>query len=417
MSEQAFIKDQYADRPVGAPSYCLIQDQWPEDPWPLLRDIQRCPFECLEVTFDGEENEASSVSQMQSEVHLQNLLRRFGWQSQGLKEGRLIALRQKKRPAWWIDRVLLEDSAEVSSLFQRVFHEDLVPSHWAWKYGHDQGYSVIARSSFNQRLLAHYGATLRQLLYFDQKVLGLQICDVMVDPLDRGILGRRGVFFEVAAAFQESFFGFMNPFKVAYGFPNARAMRLASLQGLYTQVDSVLEVRWAQKFSWRSLGVSVLPVPPEALDLSIVEALWEAMRRELKDRILVIRDAAYLRYRYQEHPVFAYQVLLVQQRFSGRPLGLAFIKVEGDHVKLMDIIGKLKDMPAIIHGIRSWLDSGEGLPLTAWVTPRQWLAFEGSGGVASTTDLAIPCHALTPGANAAEMTGRWWISYGDTDFL
>ena len=144
---------------------------------------------------------------------------------------------------------------------------------------------------------------------------------------------------------------------------------------------------------------------------------WTKMRPGLNEYIAVIRDDAYLRYRYFDHPTFFYNAFLVKHRMTGRVLGLVLLKEEEDHIKLMDVVGKIEDIQGLLAAVRAFLGSNGSKPLKAWVTPRQWEVFKGQGATAVTTDIEIPTHIATPGIPVAELQGRWWVSFGDTDFL
>ena len=148
-----------------------------------------------------------------------------------------------------------------------------------------------------------------------------------------------------------------------------------------------------------------------------MDTFWEKMRPGLNEYIAVIRDAAYLRYRYFDHPSFFYNALLIKHRMTGRVLGLVFLKEEEDHVKLMDVVGKIQDIQGLLMAACASVVGSGSKPLKAWVTPRQWEVFKGPGATAVTTDIEIPTHTATPGIPVAELQGRWWVSFGDTDFL
>lgn len=348
------------------------------------------------------------------------IFRLLGWhvemKSRPQMEGHQWVLSPKISPRGSLDVVSFEDMKEIARLFQKVFKSAIDPSMLAFKYASGRGHSILARSSEGD-LLAHYGATSRRLSLKGKEALALQICDVMVDPVERGILGRHGLFFKVARAFQETYYGYSREFHLAYGFPNARAMRLAHKLGLYEKVDHLLEISWPLKRSLRSYCFQGQPLSLKTFSSNEMDTLWEKMRPGLKEYIAVIRDAAYLRYRYFDHPSFFYNALLIKHRMTGRVLGLVFLKEEEDHVKLMDVVGKIQDIQGLLVAARAFLTGSGSKPLKAWVTPRQWEVFKGPGATAVTTDIEIPTHTATPGIPVAELQGRWWVSFGDTDFL
>ena len=394
--------------------------------WLFLKALHRASFPQGRLIISGADQGTSREGPKPAGtnarwVYFLSLLKHMGWtldcsESVADSIGVAAMLYRTSVPRWYLEEVTIGDFPEIAALFYRVFHAVIDPSLFSWKYGNELGRSILARSSQGD-LLAHYGATSRRLSLMGKEALALQICDVMVDPVERGILGRHGLFFKVARAFQEAYYGYSREFQLAYGFPNARAMRLAHKLGLYEKVDHLLEISWSLKRSLRSYCFRGEPLSLERFSSHQMDDLWEKMRPGLNEYIAVIRDAAYLRYRYFDHPTFFYNALLIKHRMTGRVLGLVFLKEEEDHVKLMDVVGKIQDIQGLLMAACASLVGSGSKPLKAWVTPRQWEVFKGPGATAVTTDIEIPTHTATPGIPVAELQGRWWVSFGDTDFL
>lgn len=308
------------------------------------------------------------------------------------------------------------DESEIRALFERVFGHPMSSAEWHWKYGAGQGHSILARTH-EGLLVAHYGAMLRRIGDQGETVTGLQIGDVMVDPAWRGNAGSSGLFYQVAAAFQRCFFADPSLFRVAYGFPNARAMRLAVRQRLYRPVDRLLELRWPVEISLWSRRLVALRRDWSALTSVAFSACSKAMHQDLHEAVWVLRDEDYLRYRYPDCPRGGYELIEVRLGLTRSPLGFAVLKREEDHVKLMDVVGGLNQTSRIIEGVRVYLSQAENKPLRAWVTPRQCAAFQAVGVEVHATDLQIPCQSLFQHSAPEQFYGRWWVSYGDTDFL
>ncbi len=82
----------------------------------------------------------------------------------------------------------------------------------------------------------------RAIQLFGSPARAVQIGDVMVHPKQRGILTRKGPFFQAAANFLEHFVGQGKDFPIAFGFPSERAYRLAEHLGLYEKVGELMRV-------------------------------------------------------------------------------------------------------------------------------------------------------------------------------
>ena len=300
-------------------------------------------------------------------------------------------------------------------MFASAFQSEISPRFWEWKYGAGRGRSVLARDAQGE-LAAHYGAMVRRIELFGEPAQALQSCDVMVRKKDRGILTRRGVFFETARAFQERYLNDPHTFKLAYGFPQARAMRLPTLLGLYREVDRVTQLTWQSLGGKDLLSPSVEILEGRDKVLGLADRLWRRMEVQLGQFIVVTRDANYLRYRYLNHPEFTYRFLVVRKPWTRRVLGLLIIKQDGESIRVMDLLAGLTDIPDVVRAIQTAM-MGLGIKdMTAWVATSQLPYFEGTAHTTEDIDVRIPDHGWTPGLRLESIRCRWWISLGDTDF-
>lgn len=318
-------------------------------------------------------------------------------------------------PKWSIGRVVMEDAQTCRTLFRNVFNTEISQSFWNWKYGQGRGCSLLARDRAGD-VVAHYGATIRRVRLFGQLVSALQSCDVMVRPQERGLLSRRGVFFQIARHFQELYLGSSGEFSLAYGFPHARAMKLPVLLGLYREIDTVTEIHWRplESSGWLKPVATAIEGPRDIE--AIADRLWPKMAAQLNRFIVVDRSADYLRYRYLNHPEFSYQYWLVRSSWTQRPMGLAILKVESDTVKIMDLLADVSNLGRVILSLRRAMRVQGWKTLIAWAAHNQAPYFSGTDGVPHDMGVCIPDHAWTPGLPMETIKNRWWISLGDTDF-
>ena len=150
---------------------------------------------------------------------------------------------QKKRvmPLWQIGHLSDPGFASFSKLFRDSFDLESNLPLWNWKYGEGRGRCVIATRE--GRLIAHYGGTLRAVSLFGDVGTAIQICDVMVDPHERGVMTRQGAMYITTTTFLEIYLGLLQ-YDIAYGFPNRRHMQLGERLGLYAEVARMVEIRW-----------------------------------------------------------------------------------------------------------------------------------------------------------------------------
>ncbi len=308
------------------------------------------------------------------------------------------------------------DDPACRQLFEQVFGQPISPAFWDWKYAEGRGFSFFSTDRTGQPS-GHYGAMGRDLHFQGETFAALQVCDVMVAQPHRGLLTREGVFCQLARRFQEEAFAQGQPFRLAFGFPNARAMRLAEHLGLYEESDRIESLNWTplRRRPWvrlESLAGTVSSRSDEALN-----DLWAAFRQAHNHCLMTVRDAYYWRDRYLTHPVHQYSCYLIRSAWRHRVMGALCLKIEGSQLQLMDVLWERGRMDAVVHVAR-WLAHQWGLSgLSAWATPAQGAEFLSSNPEVRETDIRIPINRWVQKVDPEGYRGRWWITMGDTDFM
>jgi hypothetical protein len=320
------------------------------------------------------------------------------------------------QPRWQATIPALEDRADIRALFSAVFGHELSEAFWQWKYGGGKGQAIVARDA-NGHMVAHYGGISRPIRYFGRSELAVQICDVMVESRERGVLTRKGPFYLVTSEFLTHYIGHGRKHLLGFGFPSDRHVRLAEKQGLYSKVGTVKELRWptAQLLPYR---ISTQPLDWQAHKTDrTLDALWQDMRDSLTDCIVPVRDAAWWHFRYRQHPEHVYRVYLVKHRLTRRPLGCIALKPVSDACwELMDWIAPLASAPLMVAAART-IAAKAGIPmLSGWFGDRAVQAVSATAPETIEIGVAVPTNILTPGPPADELAGRWWLTGGDTDF-
>lgn len=308
--------------------------------------------------------------------------------------------------------------AEVAPVFEASFGHAFNPVLWEWKYGQGRGRAVAARK--HGRLVAHYGGAPRDIIYFGARDKAIQICDVMVLPEERRQYGQESLFFKAAATFLEREIGFTVEHLLGFGFPNLKTMHLAVRLGLYEKTDDFVELQYLA-----STGADTGPaIELQAVDLQdatladTFAGLWQQMQADLAMGVVGVRDVPYLDYRYRQHPYPDYQVLLARQSDTARPMAIAVVRPHEGWLLVMDLIGGLDDLPAVLagiaarpgllpghHGVKCWITAGWQARLLTGAAHARELKIE------------IPCHSWSPGPASSLLYGKWWLTAGDMDFL
>ena len=332
-------------------------------------------------------------------------------------------------PRWKITPVTPTQQPAICDLFNAVFGKPMSPAFWQWKYGEGRGLGITAWSE--HKLIAHYGGSLREILYFGQPKTAVQITDVMVLSQERGVLTRKGAFFLTTASFLEYYIGYGVKTWIGFGFPSRRHVQLAQNLQLYAPVGEVVELRypslanlpsmltasellpWQEKLSFRGL---VRAWRLKAWNKTkLLNKLWTEMANCLKQSLVGVRDWQRIKYRYLSHPHHQYELFFVTQ--EQRVVALVVLHFEGELCRLMDFIGHLDYVPLAVQHVRHLAQQRGMAQVSLWITEHFISTFPARDRSQLTLEIAVPHNIWTQTFPPAEVTERWWLMAGDTDYL
>ena len=319
------------------------------------------------------------------------------------------AFRKTVTPRWQLRHMRPGDYAEIAVLFQEVFGHPLSRELWEWKYASGHGDAVLA--SRDGVLIAHYGGMYREILLCGKPEWAYGGSDVMVHPNERGVMTRQGPFLLTAATTAEIY----GP--VAFGFPTERAMLVAEKMGLYTKAGQMAEVRWEPAvpgFRMRS-RVRTL-IRGRSADHELVDQLWRAMAKDLREGVVGVRDWAHLERRFLDHPHNQYELLVVTSRLTGSPLGVMVLRRLENTCELLDVIAPLANLALIVDQARRMASLWGLAYLYCWITANFAPLFVACAGKEEALNLHIPTSCWTDDPRVNMLKGRWWLTSGDTDF-
>lgn len=353
---------------------------------------------------------------------LDNLLSAFREYQQKYRDSHygyvLLSLAKTKQPRWKISPVTAQDKKAVRELFGEVFEpEQMNDAHWEWKYGLERGLGIAAWR--NEKMVAHYGGVWREIHYFGQSKLAVQITDVMVLDEERRVLTRSGAFFLTAATFLESYMGYGAKTWLGYGFPNQRAMKIAQHLKLYAPVGKMIELRWQTTTGKPHLRTRIrhLHTRKNNKDTFIINKLWEQMASSLQQALVGVRDWNYVLHRYVLHPHHDYELLLITRRLTGQTLGIAVIYRQEEICHIRDLIGDLAFIPEIIKQVRRMAGHWGMRQVNLWITENFASVFPLAEAEQEDLDIQVPHTIWSQSFPPEDIDGRWWLMSGDTDFL
>lgn len=313
--------------------------------------------------------------------------------------------------SWTISDMGTDSILPFCALFQEVFNKSLSTEMWEWKYGEGRGGGMLAWRG--QQLVSAYASVGREILFKGVPANAVQICDVMVKQDQRGVLTRKGPFYQTASAFPEKYVGFGKKYLLGFGFPNKRHMMLAKKLGLYEEVGQLLEYRWGALKTLPSPIFKVRPLgQPDQKTIGKIDELWQRMSRAFDEKLIGLRNWLYLDHRYKKHPENSYRIHTVTHRITGKLVGLMVLKRDKKRMQLMDLVAEPSMFSQIIHQARRATYSSGAEELYLWLSDIDIPLPFGHG---TPLDIHIPTSIWTDGPSPESIQNLWWLTAGDMD--
>jgi hypothetical protein len=256
------------------------------------------------------------------------------------------------------------DEEEITALFQEVFEKEMTREQWYWKFavtGEGRVYSKVVEDT-SHRIIAHAGAIPLKGIYKNTPIQFFQVVDVMVHPEARGFLGRKNVFeHNMKFLFEDLREEFHEIF--CYGFPGYRQLLLGMRVRVYHEIEQAFDcIRETKRVFWTPFTIKAMDWNDERLD-----ALWSHCSRNF--RLSVIRDRAYLNWRYVTNPFFSYQLLGLFHK--GDLKGWVVVRDSGDTVLIIDLLTKPKRYMSMLRALENHLVPLKKKAIHFWL-PERW---------------------------------------------
>lgn len=360
---------------------------------------------------------------------LLTLAERMGWRLQqrtelqrdGRRSRQQLQFQREGTPEDRLHPVGAAEAEAMRALFASVFGHELPAAQWQWKYGDGRGMGVgLSRAG---RLVAHYGGSSRAVLWRGRPARACQVCDVMVAPEANSALIRKGPMYQISATFLETELGWAHRHPLAFGFPSDRHHVLARRLKLYDGVDSVVCARWpatapAQAPRLKAVPLQAGDLAPGGRHAATLQALWQRMAASFGDQVIGVRDAAWLRHRYLQHPTVAYTVTLLRRPWTRRAVGVLVTRAREQHLEVMDLLAPPAAFGELIAFARAQAAQAGLAELHCWITQSQLHRLAGPDGAAPPVQplgITVPANIHTPGP-VQEVKDRWFLLAGDADF-
>ena len=300
---------------------------------------------------------------------------------------------------------------EACALFHKVFAVQATPEAWRWKYHGTALLGSINLVAFDasEALVGHAGALVLPGMDAGAPRAMIQVCDVMVAAHRRGKGGAEAVYPALMRALREAI-AMRFPGAYAYGFPGKRPFLLGERVGFYrrsydiTQVEC--EVLDARNAIWPWERVQVLDWGGERA--AMLERLWVQHGAHAASPA-VVRDAAYLQWRYAQHPTRRYTLLMFYQGW--RVAGWWVVSVEGGRLRIVDALGRDLFSLSALRRLSAWAKAQGLAHVLSW-KPVSSLA----GRVTDTGIVAMQFVLSAPGDPAESLRAPGFMP-GDLDIF
>jgi hypothetical protein len=247
--------------------------------------------------------------------------------------------------------------------------------------------------------------------------------DLMVLPEYRRRMARPGLFVEIGRRYYERYCGAGGDL-MSYGH-TLRAWRIGARYLGYENVrdtDVLFRECAAPGFAPRPSASDELEVVEVERPGAAGDALWPQVAAEAQ--LAVIRDGAFLQWRYADHPDRCYTLLLCRERRTGKPRGLAVFRVADFVVAgnglCMDWLCPRADLEAesVLLGALEALAVRRGAAVLSVLFPKfdtRFMRWQRHGFMVSPTGYFMGM--VTFKYDVVWMRENWHYNFGDTDLV
>ncbi|MBF0552370.1 MAG: GNAT family N-acetyltransferase, partial [Deltaproteobacteria bacterium] len=235
------------------------------------------------------------------------------------------------------------DGEKIVDLFNYCFGQSRTMALWEWKFLKNPYGHLMVVAELDDRVIVHCGGMPVRFKHGAGEITGWQSVDWMSHNRFRGVIfSRRGAFVRTAEAYFDQARA-RNNSGFAYGFPGGRHLALGRKIMGYIPVLKICEfkksltrIRPTPVDRLRALFKKNTLIPVTRFDQGADE-LWSRVAPSLASA--VIRDQAYLNWRYADKPGFNYDLFQLAGRWGRGRIEAAFVvHREGRVGRLVELV-------------------------------------------------------------------------------
>jgi len=307
------------------------------------------------------------------------------------------------------------DGAILNAAFERVFGKPRSLEEWEWKFLRcPWGTCITLAEHASGQVLAQFAALPTPFQVEGHRFLVGQGVDAFRVELGAGAVADRELYRATARAFFREFCE-KGPIQLLYGLAGRRHTKVLT--------EHLGWVACGTPETWVATPLSRLGAPPRAL-IGFHERLWGELweRSRERYRVAALRDVAFVRWRYLEHPARPYTFVLLGE--PGEPTVGAVVRPREGVCYWVDLIWDGREQESLEHlallmrrlaadwGLRRvelWL---RGDPAAAEV-----LAAAGFARFSAWEEITVAAIAFHPELDAASFGRDMYLTFGDGDLL
>jgi len=228
------------------------------------------------------------------------------------------------------------DQTDICRLFQEVFGQVKPKELWEWEFlANPYGTEIMVCEHVGRGIVAQCAALPAPFAFNGQIYRCAQLVDCMCKKEYRMyVVKKRGLFALTVQEFFNQFTG-ENKNIYLYGFPGERHYRLGKLLLGYRKTKPALETRVEKIRTWKGFGVRLIALDSVANYQNQINQL--AKQDAKVHPLCLFKEFNYLSWRYVCSPKkYAFFGLTT---FFHKLKSLAILKIERDHLKLIDFLG------------------------------------------------------------------------------
>ena len=298
-----------------------------------------------------------------------------------------------------------KDEAGILRLFSLVFHSEMSPEVWRWKYLRDGNTPPAFVAEEDGEIVCHYGTIRQRVCWHGATYYAWDAIDVMAHPRKQG----RGLFRRTVQAFMRESCEGQGLF--LYGFPTERHKRLGELLVGYEPVAPVRKVS-------KALPATIPTEAAEGVVYDVLPLDWNSHWHRLEQYVTMAtrRDHAYLTWRYLERPNRRYRLVTIPAAPA-----LAVVGVEKETARLMEFLVARDDETLsrqLLTGAENVAQDEGAAVLEGWFPPFSWERHFLCGSACyrdEDTEHWLECRLFDQRLNAAWLAKHFYYSLGDFD--